>query len=81
PEQTNPVRTAGPVRGREKPKEIIVGFFNQATGGVFLGALIDNLMMPSEPRSQTCLGLSYALYARARGRVAAGPLRIGRRLV
>ncbi len=29
PEQTNPVRTAGPVRGREKPKEIIVGFFNQ----------------------------------------------------
>jgi hypothetical protein len=30
PEQTNPVRTAGPVRGREKPKEIIVGFFNQA---------------------------------------------------
>ncbi len=29
PEQTNPVRTAGPIRGREKPKEIIVGFFNQ----------------------------------------------------
>jgi len=29
PEQTNPVRTAGPMRGREKPKEMIVGFFNQ----------------------------------------------------
>jgi len=37
PEQTTsftaspgaPVRTAGPMRGREKPKEIIVGFFNQ----------------------------------------------------
>ncbi len=29
PRAENPVRTAGPVRGREKPKEIIVGFFNQ----------------------------------------------------
>ena len=29
PKQTNSVRTADPVRGREKPKEIIIGFFNQ----------------------------------------------------
>jgi len=29
PEQTNPVRSADSVRSRKKPKEIIVGFFNQ----------------------------------------------------